>query len=66
MRLDSKVLGVFTGNYALSGITTAQSGAPITPNCTSSTGAEITGPPNGTSRCLVVGNPFADVPEGRI
>jgi len=65
-RLDNKILGAMTDNYTLSGILTAQSGPPITPSCGSSTGADITGSPNGTYRCLVVGDPKTNVPSGRI
>ncbi len=71
-RLNNKVLGVLTDHYTLSGITTAQSGPPIYPQCNSSTGAEISGSPNltaggtGGTRCLVVGNPMANVPAGLI
>ena len=68
-RLNKKVVGIFTDNYTLSGITTAQSGPPITPLCASSTGAEISGTPNlptGNAngvRCLVVGDPMANLPS---
>jgi hypothetical protein len=65
-RYGNKLLGAFTDYWTLSGITTAQSGPPITPSCGSSTGAEITGSPNLIQRCLVVGDPMANVPAGRI
>jgi hypothetical protein len=74
-RLNNKVLAVLTDRYTLSGITTAQSGPPLNPICGSSTGADITGTPNlatggstfaVASRCLVVGDPRANVPAGRI
>jgi hypothetical protein len=74
-RLNNRVLGVITDNYTLSGITTAQSGPPLNPICSSSSGADITGSPNlatggstfaVASRCLVVGDPKANVPPGGI
>jgi hypothetical protein len=49
----------------VSGITLAQSGPPITPACGSSTGAEITGSPNLSPRCLVMGDPMSNIPVGR-
>jgi len=64
-RLNNKLLGIFTDHYTLSGITLAQSGPPITPSCSSSTGAEISGSPNLSPRCLVVGDPMANIPAGR-
>jgi hypothetical protein len=64
-RFNSKLLGIITDNYTLSGITLAQSGPPITPGCGSSTGAEITGSPNLSPRCLVMGDPMSNIPVGR-
>jgi hypothetical protein len=71
-RFHNKLLGVITDHYTISGITTAQSGPPITPLCGRSAGAEISGSPNlstggsNGTRCLVVGDPLANVPAGRI
>ena len=65
-KLNNKILGIVTDHYTLSGITSAQSGPPLTPTCSSSSGADITGSPNGTYRCLMVGDPKQNVPAGAI
>jgi hypothetical protein len=65
-RLNNKVLGVLTDHYTVSGITTAQTGAPYTPGCNSQSSLDITGTPNGASRCLVIGDPKQSVEPGMI
>jgi hypothetical protein len=64
--LHSRVLGVVTDYWTLSGIIIAQNGAPFTPGCSSQAGTDITGSPNESARCMVVGNPYANVPSGLI
>lgn len=63
--LHSKLLGIFTDRWTLSGIFSMQSGAPFTPGF-SINGATIdyTGTPDVSARVNVVGNPFANVPAG--
>jgi hypothetical protein len=61
----------------VSGITTAQTGAPYTPVCNSQSGADLTGTPNlptgvptgagaNGTRCLVIGDPKQNVGSGMI
>jgi hypothetical protein len=55
-KLNSKLLGLVTDNWTLSGITSFMTGAPITPTWASSVGADITGSASETPRLLVVGD----------
>jgi hypothetical protein len=62
-----RALHVVTSHWALSGVTSVQSGAPYNPTCAYSSGTlpDYTGTPDVTARsCLVVGNPYANVPSG--
>ena len=65
-RLNSRLLGVFTDNWTLSGIFTMQSGAPFNPGGpnVAGTAPDYTGTPNVGARVLVVGDPMKDVPDG--
>jgi hypothetical protein len=65
-KLDSKLLGAFVDKWALSGVTSVQSGAPFDPSFkfTSGTVPDYTGTPDATGRIDVVGNPYANVPAG--
>jgi hypothetical protein len=60
--LHSKLLSVVADGWQVSGITTANSGAPYTPSFTTTNGEDITGSTNESPRINVVGNPFANVP----
>jgi len=62
--LHSKVLGAVADNWTLSGITTFSSGAPFTPSFSTTNGLDITGSGSEGARINVVGNPFANVPQG--
>jgi hypothetical protein len=66
-RYGIKALGAIIDHWALSGITSAQSGAPYNPSCGLTSGSKAvtggyTGSPDVTQRCLVVGNPLANIP----
>ncbi|MCU0244930.1 MAG: Plug and carboxypeptidase regulatory-like domain-containing protein [Bryobacter sp.] len=52
--LNSPVLGYFTDNWELSGITRIQSGAPFTPGYNLVSGTDITGTPNESARPVVI------------
>ena len=64
--MNSKMLGFFTDDWSLSGITSVQSGAPFTPgfSFTSGSAPDYTGTPDVSARISVVGNPYANVPAG--
>ena len=64
--LNSKLLGIVTDNWTLSGIFSIQSGAPFNPGGpnVSGTAPDYTGTPNTGARVLVVGDPMKDVPAG--
>lgn len=62
--LHSKLLGAITDNWTWSGITGFSSGAPFTPSFTTTNSLDITGSTDETARINVVGNPFANVPQG--
>ncbi|MCZ2155347.1 MAG: hypothetical protein LC114_15825, partial [Bryobacterales bacterium] len=55
-KFDNKLLGLFTDDWMISGITTAMSGTPFTPGFSTSDGANITGSQEG-ARITVVGDP---------
>ena len=64
-----KGLGYLTDHWQFSGITAITSGAPFNPGCGLTSGsASVTGGYTGTpdvgQRCLVIGNPLANVPAG--
>jgi len=66
-RLGVRALGAVTDHWQLSGIISSQSGAPYSPGCGLTSGAPsvtggYTGTPDVSSRCLVVGNPLANIP----
>jgi hypothetical protein len=63
-RLHSKPLGYVVDNWTLSGITGFSTGAPFTPGFTTTNALDITGSVNEGARINVVGNPFANVPQG--
>ncbi|MGA7237998.1 MAG: TonB-dependent receptor [Bryobacteraceae bacterium] len=62
--LQSKLLGAFTDNWTLSGITGFSSGAPFTPSFSTTNALDITGSASEGARINIVGNPFAGVPQG--
>ena len=62
--LHFKPLGIVTDNWNLSGITGFASGAPFTPSFSTTNGLDITGSASEGARIDVVGNPFANVPQG--
>ncbi len=62
--LHSKPLGIFTDGWNLSGITSYSTGAPFTPSFSWTDNRDITGSSNEGARINVVGNPFANVPQG--
>jgi len=62
--LHSKVLGAVADNWTLSGITGFSSGAPFTPSFSTTNGLDITGSGSEGARINIVGNPFANVPQG--
>lgn len=64
--LHSKLLGVFTDKWTLSGIFSAQSGAPFNPGGPNvgGTAPDYTGTPDVGARVNVVGDPMKDVPAG--
>ena len=64
-----KVMGAVTDHWTFSGITSIQSGAPFNPSCGLTSGSAsvsggYTGTPDVTQRCLVIGNPLANIPAG--
>jgi hypothetical protein len=64
--MNSKILGIFTDHWSLSGITSVQSGAPFLPSFsfTSGTAPDYTGTPDVSARISIVGNPYSNVPNG--
>jgi hypothetical protein len=62
--LHFKPLGVVTDNWNLSGITGFATGAPFTPGFSTTNGLDITGSGSEGARIDVVGNPYANVPQG--
>jgi hypothetical protein len=62
--LHSKVLGALTDNWVLSGITGFASGSPFTPSFSTTNGLNITGSGSEGARIDVVGDPYANVPQG--
>jgi hypothetical protein len=73
-RLNNKALGVVTDRWSISGITSAQTGAPYTPVCNSQSSIDITGTPNlatggtnsSSTRCLVIGDPTQSLDPGMV
>jgi hypothetical protein len=64
--LHSKLLGAFTDKWTLSGIFSAQSGAPFNPGGpnVNGTAPDYTGTPDVTARVNVIGDPMKNVPAG--
>lgn len=62
-KLDNKALSYIFDDWALSGITSFISGAPVTPAVSWSDGRDVTGSSDG-ARGLLVGNPDSNVPAG--
>jgi len=65
--LGVKALGALTDHWQLSGIISAQSGAPYNPGCGLTSGAAgvtggYTGTPDVSARCEAIGNPLANIP----
>ncbi len=60
--LHSKLLTVVTDGWQISGITTANSGAPFTPSFSTTNSEDITGSTNEGARINVIGNPYANIP----
>jgi hypothetical protein len=65
-RMNSKLLGLVTDHWTLSGIFSVQSGAPFNPGGpnVNGTAPDYTGTPDVSARVNVVGNPMANVPAG--
>jgi hypothetical protein len=65
-KMNSKLLGLVTDHWTLSGIFSIQSGAPFSPGGPNLNGTapDYTGTPDVTARVNVVGNPMANVPAG--
>ena len=61
---NMKVLGYVADNWTLSGITGFSTGAPFTPSFSTTNGLDITGSASEGARINVVGNPYANVPQG--
>jgi hypothetical protein len=64
--LHLKGVGYITDNWSLSGITSVQSGVPYSPTCGFTSGSPstvggTTGTPDLSSRCSVVGDPYANI-----
>jgi len=55
-KLDSRVISAILGNWTFSGLSTFQSGPPITPTFSSSSGADISGSQNETPRPNYLGS----------
>lgn len=65
-RAGSKILSAFIDRWTLSGIVSAQSGAPFNPGFSITSGTpDYTGTPNVGARINVIGDPMKDVPAGR-
>ena len=62
--LHSKPLGILTDGWNLSGITSFSTGAPFTPGFSWTDNRDITGSTNEGARINVVGDPYANVPQG--
>jgi hypothetical protein len=62
--LHSKLVGVITDGWNLSGITNYASGSPFTPGFSTTNGVDFTGTPSTGTRIDVVGNPYQNVPAG--
>ena len=62
--LHFKALGIVTDNWTLSGITGFSTGSPFTPSFSTTNGLDITGSASEGARINVVGNPFANIPQG--
>jgi hypothetical protein len=60
--MHSKLLTVVTDGWQVSGITTANSGAPFTPSFSTTNAEDITGSTNEGARVNVIGNPYANIP----
>jgi len=61
--MHSKLLTVVTDGWQISGITTANSGAPFTPSFSTTNSEDITGSTNEGARINVIGNPYANIPS---
>ena len=62
--LNMKPLGYLTDGWTLSGITGFSSGAPFTPSFSTTNGLDITGSASEGARINVVGDPYANIPQG--
>lgn len=62
-KVGSYALGLVTDNWAISGITSFVSGAPVTPVISWQDGRDVTGSTDG-SRGQLIGDPLANVPTG--
>jgi hypothetical protein len=60
--LHNKLLTVVADGWQISGITTANSGAPFTPGFSTTNSEDITGSTNEGARIDVIGNPYANIP----
>jgi hypothetical protein len=60
--LHNKLLTIVADGWQISGITTANSGAPFTPSFSTTNGEDITGSTNEGARINVIGNPYANIP----
>jgi hypothetical protein len=62
--MHSKVVGLVTDGWNLSGITAYSSGSPFTPGFGTTNNLDSTGTPSTGARIDVVGGPYKDVPAG--
>ncbi len=60
--LHNKLLTVVADGWQISGITTANTGAPYTPSFSTTNSEDITGSTNEGARIDVIGNPYANIP----
>ncbi|HWR15362.1 MAG TPA: carboxypeptidase regulatory-like domain-containing protein [Terriglobales bacterium] len=59
----NSVLGYFTDDWSVSGITSFISGSPVTPSVYWNDGRDVTGSTDG-ARGDIIGDPFANIPAG--
>jgi hypothetical protein len=65
-KLHSKLLGAFVDHWTMSGILSISSGAPFNPGFSIVSGTpDYTGTPDVGARINVVGDPMANVPDGK-
>lgn len=65
-RFVGRYLSVITDHWTYSGVFVFSTGAPYNPGCgfASGTQPDYTGTPDVSARCMVVGNPYSNIPAG--